>query len=289
MCRGRLCWKTGFPWIRRMMCVTATAPDVWKNVQLNGNATTLKASAFVALSHFLRRWVANCSWVICITCGGAHRVGLDMRRLTSIDKWPNITGRCMYCRSKYYVPKREDFPVPLLRLPRKVVFALSSFPAFPDHEQGQGGFRRHTKIASIRCSPRDVTENLKALLVEMQEQGFVALGFLTDQCPILRWPIWRRFACLCWTSRAISSCSNSIMTDMYCPILLGVSKTADVALDRALKNFTDSLHELLLNARALEDLNKQFGPAKFLITLSPAPTRLRGQSSTSKSSLVFAH
>ena len=48
-----------------------------------------------------------------------------------------------------------------------------------------------------------------------------------------------------------------------------VSRPSKINLQRALKNFPDSPHDLLLNARALEDLNKQFDPAKFFIALSP--------------------
>ena len=47
-----------------------------------------------------------------------------------------------------------------------------------------------------------------------------------------------------------------------------IGNAASIGLQRALKHFLDSPHDLLLNARALEDLNRQFGPAKFLITLA---------------------
>ena len=49
----------------------------------------------------------------------------------------------------------------------------------------------------------------------------------------------------------------------------GVGRSSNIELHRALKNFPDSPHDLLLNARALEDLNKQVGAAKIMLTMAP--------------------
>ena len=44
----------------------------------------------------------------------------------------------------------------------------------------------------------------------------------------------------------------------------GASPVVDFATDFGLLHFPDSHHDLLLNARAQEDLNRQRGAAKFI-------------------------
>ena len=285
----------------------------------------------VALSYFLRRWVGKGSWAVCTTCSATHRVFMHMPNLTSLEKWQNTTRNCIFCRSQYYVPDHEDFPLPLRGLSREVVHALRPFHLFiGDHQQGQAGFRRHSRLADIRCAPVDVTAKIDALPDEFQQVARTAFDYLMTCCDtssygdfvrehrailangeqnrmlsagfLLRryiecslWPHLYPTRASCDTAVAgrethYKSVKMAYIAKVMSPVLdyacdfellhfhfdrhvlshfSSVTRSANINLQRVLKNFPDSPHDLLLNARALEDLNKQFGPAKFLITLSP--------------------
>ena len=285
----------------------------------------------VALSYFLRRWVGKGSWAVCTTCSATHRVFMQMPNLTSLEKWPNTTRNCIFCRSHYYVPDHDDFPLPLRGLSREVVHALRPFHLYiGDHQQGKGGFRRHSRLADIRCAPVDVTTKIDALPNESKQIARTAFHYLMTYCDtsaygdfvrehrailahgqqdrmlsagfLLRryiecslWPHLYPTRASCDTAVAgretqYKSVKMAYIAKVMSPVLdyaiefellhfhfdrhvlshfSSVTKSANINLQRALKNFPDSPHDLLLNARALEDLNKQFGPAKFLITLSP--------------------
>ena len=146
-----------------------------KGLDVNEEETT------VALSYFHRRWVSKSSWGVCVSRLAAHRVQLHMRRRISIEKWPNTMDNCCFCRSKCYVPKREAFPAPLLRLPREVTPSspLLTLVNINNHKVVSEGT---PQLACIRCSPTDVMDKLQALPEDMQERGMLAFDYLMTKC-----------------------------------------------------------------------------------------------------------
>ena len=254
-----------------------------------------------------------------------------MKKLMSNEKWPNVTENCVFCRSRYYVPSHQDFPVPLRNLSRAVIYALRPFHLYiGDHEQGRAGFRRHARLCEIRCSPEDVTIKLNGLPHEERRVGLIAFDYLMNGCPSSAYSEFVRehrdailnnkqheflssgfllkkfLECALWPhlyptrNSCDTSCAGStskyksvkmaFLAKVCSPVqdyavnfellhfhydrhvlshFTGVGRSSNIELHRALKNFPDSPHDLLLNARALEDLNMQFGAAKFMITMAP--------------------
>lgn len=114
--------------------------------------------------------------------GQAVRPDVEWRSTLAAAFQRTIQG-CKYCSRKvgYQVPRLQDVPEPLRKLPQTVVDALAIFRVYTGpHEQGYQAYRGHTGPIRFSWHERSVEDRLSDLAEKDWNRGRPAFEWLRD-------------------------------------------------------------------------------------------------------------
>ena len=139
-----------------------------------------------SLAAAFRQYALEFSWAMCASC---HR--MVPQKFHPKHARSNSRGRalqrtiqgCKYCSRKvgYQVPRLQDVPEPLRKLPQAVVDALAIFRVYTGpHEQGYQAYRVHTGPIRFSWHERSVEDRLTDLAEKDWNRGRPAFEWLRD-------------------------------------------------------------------------------------------------------------